>query len=138
MPPPSFLKHTVDISVQLPAGTLSVDVAKYISEYFACKYTVRSIQQCPGHVARIIFVKPEARSAVEELQRIELNGFLFWWLFRYRLRHVIRMFLFISIFSKVPINRLLIFFVITVRLTLSISNIGPTSLRSVLALVSFV
>lgn len=113
MPPPSFLKHTVDISVQLPAGTLSVDVAKYISEYFAGKYTVRSIQQCPGHVARIIFVKPEARSAVEELQRIELNGFLFWWLFRYCLRHVIRMFLFISIFSKVPINRLLIFFVIS-------------------------
>lgn len=74
MPAPSFLKHTVDISVQLPAGTLSVDVAKYISEYFAGKYTVRSIQQCPGRIARVTFVEPEACSAVEELPRIELNG----------------------------------------------------------------
>lgn len=74
MPAPSFLKHTVDISVPVPAGTLSVDVAKYISEYFAGKYTVRSIQQCPGRIARVTFVEPEACSAVEELPRIELNG----------------------------------------------------------------
>jgi len=74
MPPPSFLKRTVDISVQLPAGTLSVDVAKYISEYFAGKYTVKSIQQCPGRIARVTFAEPEARSAVEEMNRIELNG----------------------------------------------------------------
>lgn len=36
--------------------------------------TVRSIQQCPGHIARVTFVEPEACSAVEELPRIELNG----------------------------------------------------------------
>lgn len=73
MPPP-FLKDTVDISVQLPPGTSSVDVAKYIFDYFAGKYTVKSIQQCPGRIARVTFAEPEARVAVEELQRIDLNG----------------------------------------------------------------
>ena len=74
MPPPSFLENTVDISVQLPAGTLSVDVANLIHEYFAGKFTVKSIQQRPGRIARVSFEEPEARVAVEELMRIELNG----------------------------------------------------------------
>lgn len=74
MPPPPFLRHTVDISVQLPAGTLSVDVANYIHQFFEGKFTVKSIQQRPGRVARVTFEEPEARVAVEELQRIELNG----------------------------------------------------------------
>ena len=69
-----FLKRTVDISIQLPAGTLSVDVAKYITDYFVGIYTIKSIQLCPGRVARVTFVEPEARSAFEKLERIELNG----------------------------------------------------------------
>jgi len=76
MPSPVFLKRTVDVSVQLPAGTLSVDVAKYISDFFAGKYTIKSIQHYPGRVARVTFVEPEIRSAVEKLERIELNGVL--------------------------------------------------------------
>ena len=76
MPSPVFLKRTVDVSVQLPAGTLSVDVAKYISDFFAGKYTIKSIQHYPGRVARVTFVEPETRSAVEKLERIELNGVL--------------------------------------------------------------
>ena len=51
-----------------------VDVAKYITDYFVGKYTIKSIQQCQGRVARVTFVEPEARSTVEKLEHIELNG----------------------------------------------------------------
>ena len=74
MPQPPFLRDMVDITVQLPPATLSVDVAKYIVDYFAGKFTVKSIQQCPGRIARVTFAESEARVAVEELQHMDLNG----------------------------------------------------------------
>ena len=74
MPTLSFLENMVDISVQLPAGTLSVDVASLIHEYFAVKFTLKSIQQRPGRIACVSFEEPEAHVAVEELMRVELNG----------------------------------------------------------------
>ena len=136
MPPP-FLKDTVDISVQLPPGTLSVDVAKYIFDYFAGKYTVKSIQQCPGRIARATFAEPEARVAVEELQRIDLNGV--------SCPIIVPMppppcysFMCIFTLSWVLISRLLIFSNIMVKLIPFVFNTGRTLKRFLRAPVLFV
>lgn len=53
---PPLLAKTIDIRcTDFPAGTLSVDVAKYIANFFGPNYLVVSIQQHPGKIARVTF-----------------------------------------------------------------------------------
>ena len=76
MVPPSWTR-TIDIRcTDFPAGTLSVDVAKWVFEYFDVDYKVVLIQQCPSRIARVTFADEEgdAKSFFEELGAVVLNG----------------------------------------------------------------
>ena len=77
---PRSWHRTVDIVCRdLPAGTASSDVAKWILDFFMNAYPnfkIVSIQLVPGRIARITFDRhcTAAKETVEELYEIPING----------------------------------------------------------------
>ena len=72
--------RTIDIVCHdFPAGTLPVDIAKAVNDFFVNTYPdfkVVSIQQCPGFVARVTFDRESrtARQTIIDLGELTIDG----------------------------------------------------------------